>query len=490
MNTDISALNPKRVWKHFSAICGLPHPSRHEEKVRAYIQEFAKKNHIECRVDEIGNVILRKPATPGMENRKGIILQAHMDMVPQKNSDKDFDFEKDPIQAYVDGEWVTADGTTLGSDNGMGLAAALAAFEDDSLEHGPLEALFTMNEESGMEGAFGLKPGLLQGDILMNLDSEDEGELYVGCAGGVDASASFDYKEEKTPADYKGFILEIKGLKGGHSGMEIILQRGNSNKLLFRFLKYASARLGLRLSSVEGGNMRNAIPREAVAVVAVPADKADELVKKVAEYYGIYRDELGAVEPDFTFKAVPAETPATVMDADTQGRLIRAVHACPNGVMRMSDDMPGLVETSTNLAIVASDPATHKINIKCLLRSSVNSAKADLGEMIKSVFELAGAHVEVVGGYDGWKPNMQSPILKSMQRSYQALFGREPAVKAIHAGLECGIISGPYPHLDMISFGPTIRFPHSPDEKVNIESVEKFWKFLIHTLKNAPVKEA
>lgn len=486
MSNNILNLKPAQVWKHFVDICAIAHPSRHEEQLRNHIVQFAQKNHIEHVVDGVGNVILRKPAVKGMETRKGIILQAHMDMVPQKNSDKEFDFLKDGIEALIDGEWVTANGTTLGADNGMGLAAALAFFEDDTLEHGPIEALFTMNEEAGMEGAFGLKPGLLKGDILINLDSETEGELFVGCAGGMDASATFVYKEEKTPQGVKAYKIEIKGLKGGHSGMEIILQRGNSNKMMFRLLKILSDKYGIRISSVQGGNMRNAIPREAEAVVIVPADKTAGFEKEIEQYTAICKEELAATDAGFSIKASAADVPASVMDKDTQDKLIKAIYACPNGVMRMSDDMPGLVETSTNLAIVESKNG--KVEVKALLRSSVNSAKADLGEIMRCVFELAGATFQSGGGYDGWKPNMKSPILNTMKQAYKDLYGKEPKISAIHAGLECAIIGGPYPHLDLISFGPTISYPHSPDEKVEIASVQKFWDFLVHVMKNAPQK--
>lgn len=486
MDKNIKALNPKEVWAKFDAICAIAHPSKHEQKISQYIQDWAKTHSIECIVDKIGNVILRKPATQGMENRRGVIMQAHMDMVPQKNSDKVFDFEKDPIEAYVDGDWVTADGTTLGADNGMGLAAILAVFESKDLVHGNIEALITTDEETGMTGAFGLEAGLLKGDVLLNLDSEDEGELYVGCAGGLDANASIEYKEEKTPAQMKAFELNIKGLKGGHSGMEIILQRGNSNKLMVRFMKNAAKEFGMRISSMDGGGLRNAIPREAYAKVVVDAAKADAFVKCVAEYEAIYKAELAATEDGLTFKVNACDALATVVDIKSQTTIINMFYGLPNGVIRMSDSMHGLVETSLNLAHLWTEDG--KFKMIALLRSSVNTAKEDLRGMMESVFQLAGANYEFTGGYDGWKPNMDSPILKSMLASYKDLYGKTPEIKAIHAGLECGILGGIYPNWDMISFGPTIRYPHSPDEKVNIKSVEKFWNFLKDTLKNAPAK--
>ena len=486
MDKNIAALQPQEVWKHFQEICAIPHPSHHEEGIRDYIVAFAQKHGIEYKVDEAGNVLLRKPATPGMEDRKGIILQAHMDMVPQKNGDKTFDFEKDAIQPYVDGEWVTADGTTLGADNGMGMSAILAAMESSDLKHGPLEGLFTMTEETGMDGAFGLKPGLLAGDILLNLDSETEGELYVGCAGGLDANITLDYQEEALPAGYKAFTTTVKGLRGGHSGMEIILGRANANKALFRLLRMAESKFGLQIVSVDGGGLRNAIPREASATVAVPEAKADDFIKAAADYETILIEEFKGVEDNISVTVSAVELPARIMAGDAARKLTNAICGCPNGVFRMSPSMKGLVQTSTNLARVVSDGK--QVKMQCLLRSSVRSEKEYLAEMIESVFELAGARCEFIGGYDGWNPNMDSPILKTMRESYKALYGREPAVMAIHAGLECGIIGGTYPNLDMISFGPTICYPHSPDEKVNIVSVGKFWEFLYHTIENAPKK--
>ena len=487
MAKSILSLQPSSVWNHFYNITQIPHPSGHEEKIRQYVIDFAERNGVECQTDSAGNLVLRKPATPGMEDRKGIVMQAHLDMVPQKNSDKVFDFEKDALQPYIDGEWLTADGTTLGADNGIGLAAMLSVMESNDLTHGPIEALFTMTEETGMDGAFGLGTDILQGDILLNLDSEDEGELYVGCAGGLDANVSMKYTEETVNAGYKAYEVNVKGLKGGHSGMEIILQRGNSNKILVRFLKMVAKRLAVRLVSVDGGGLRNAIPREAKAVVLVPAIHTSEFETLLAECEAVYRKEIEAVDPDLSLTAVELTTvPARAMDMNSQRKLLNVVYGCPNGVIRMSDSMKGLVETSTNLARVLAQDGV--MTITCLMRSSVDSAKEDLADAMSSVFELAGADIRLEGGYSGWKPNMDSPILRSMQDTYKSLYGKTPEIKAIHAGLECGIIGGKYPNLDMISFGPTIRYPHSPDEKIEIASVGKFWNFLVETLKNAPLK--
>ena len=485
MDKNLTALKPELVWKHFAQIVRIPRPSGHEERIRRYVLDFARSQGLECREDAAHNVYVRKPASAGMEDRKGVILQAHLDMVPQKNNDKQFDFEKDPIEAYIDGEWVTADGTTLGADNGIGAAAILAVLEDDTLVHGPLEALFTATEETGMDGAFGLEKGLLQGDILLNLDSETEGELYVGCAGGLDANIAFEYAAESVPASgFTAARIAVKGLKGGHSGIQIVCQRANANKVLFRLLNAASKRFDLKLCSVDGGGLRNAIPREAEAVVLVPAADYAAFAEEVARYEKVIVAEYAGVEDSVSIRIEPCDTPQQMIARDVAAKLVKAVVACPDGVQRMSESMPGLVETSTNLARVVSDGKS--VKLQCLLRSSVNTAKEALGEAIEAVFSLAGARVELTGSYNGWNPDMSSPILKAMTASYEALYGTEPAVTAIHAGLECGIIGANYPGLDMISFGPTICYPHSPDEKVEIASVAKFYDFLVRTLGNIP----
>ena len=484
---NLAALKPALVWKHFAQIVRIPRPSSHEEKIRKYVMDFAREKGLECKEDAAHNVYVRKPASKGMEDRKGVVLQAHLDMVPQKNNDKKFDFTKDAIDAYVDGEWVTADGTTLGADNGIGAAAILAVLEDDSLVHGPLEALFTATEETGMDGAFGLKKGLLHGDILLNLDSETEGELYVGCAGGLDANIVFKYAAEPTPArNYTAARITVKGLKGGHSGIQIVCQRANANKVLFRFLNAASASRDLVLCSVDGGGLRNAIPREAEAVVMVKTKEYEAFAKELKAYEKVIKAEYAGIEDAVSIKLKECEAPKERIAADVAAQLTKAVVGCPDGVQRMSVSMPGLVQTSSNLARVVSDGKS--VKLQCLLRSSVNSEKAALGEAIAAVFSLAGAKVQLTGSYDGWNPDMDSPILKAMTASYEALYGSRPAVMAIHAGLECGVIGGTYPKLDMISFGPTICYPHSPDERVEIASVGKFYEFLLHTLKHIPVR--
>lgn len=486
MDKNFSRLEPKAVWKHFLNICAIPHPSYHEEAIAAYVVDFAKANNIEHTMDEAGNVVLRKHATKGMEGAKGVVMQAHFDMVPQKNGDKVFDFEKDPIEAYIDGDWVTANGTTLGSDNGMGMAAILAVFEDNTLVHGAIEGLFTRTEETGMNGAFNLKSGILTGDILLNLDSEREGELCVGCAGGLDASMTFKYNETAPQAGLKAVKIEIKGLKGGHSGIEIVLQRANANKLLTRFVREQSNQYDIQLASIDGGGLRNAIPREATAIVLLDEANIAKIIANAAEFQATVKAEFEGVEEGIYVSASECATPAKAIEKKVGDNLIAAVFSAPNGVIKMSTAMHGLVETSTNLARVVSKDG--EIFVQCLLRSTSRSEKFELGEMIRCVFELAGAKAELTGAYDGWNPNMRSAILKTMTESYKALFGKEPEVGAIHAGLECGIIGGVYPNLDMISFGPTICYPHSPDEKVNIASVEKFWRYLCHTLANAPKK--
>jgi dipeptidase D len=454
--------------------------------VRSFIAEFGRNLGLETIVDETGNVIVRKPATKGMEDRKGIILQAHLDMVPQQNSGSEHDFGLDPIETVVDGGWVRANGTTLGADNGIGVAAAMAVLESRTMAHGAVEALFTCEEETGMTGASGLKPDLLRGDILMNLDSEDEGELFIGCAGGVNGTMSFFHEMQTVPPGSRGIRIRVTGLKGGHSGMDIDLGRGNANKIMNRILHEGRRHYGLLLASIEGGSLRNAIPRESFAHAVVPEAVMDGFLDTFNLLVATIKNELSAVEPDLDIKAIQADLPESVIEKAVFSRLLKAIHACPNGVMRMSSEMEGLVETSNNLAIVKS--GNGRIVVECLLRSSVNSARKDLETMIGSLFELAGAVPAFHGGYPGWKPNPTSPILKTMKVIYTARFGTPPLVRAVHAGLECGIIGGIYPALDMISFGPTIRHPHSPDEKVEIASVRKFWDFIVETLARIPRK--
>ena len=486
MSKEITNLDPGKLWENFYSLTQIPRPSKKEGKIIQFMREFGENLGLETIVDDVGNVIIKKPATPGMENRKTVVLQGHLDIVPQKNSDKIFDFETDPIEPFIEDGWVTADGTTLGADNGMGVAAAMSILESDDLQHGPLEALFTIDEETGMTGAFGLKAGILDGDILINMDSEDEGELYVGCAGGTNGNMKITFIEEMVPDGHKAFKLELSGLKGGHSGIDIPLEKGNSNKLLNRYMWHAAKKHGLRIGEIDGGSLRNAIPRESYAIVTVPAANEKGFLECVKEYDKIFKNEFLSIDPGIKLEAKPAKLPESVMDKVSQDKLLNAVYACPNGVVRMSTDMEGLVETSTNLAVIKSEG--NEVKIQCLMRSSVDSAKEDLKNMFTSVFEPAGIDIVFDGEYQGWKPDMDSDILKTMQDVYNKKFGKVPEIKAIHAGLECGILGGVYPNLDMISFGPTIRFPHSPDEKVNIETVSKFWEFLLETLKAIPEK--
>jgi dipeptidase D len=483
---NILTLEPIPVWNYFHEITQIPRPSKKEKRIAEFVVRFAKDHKLETTVDKVGNVIIRKPATKGMENRKGVILQAHLDMVPQKNSDKKHDFEKDPIETIVDGEWVKANGTTLGSDNGIGVSAALAVLASKDIPHGPMEVLFTIDEETGMTGAFGLKKNLLKGDILLNLDSEDEGELYVGCAGGIDVSVTRKYREEKSPRGMVAYRVDAKGLRGGHSGVDIALARANSNKLMFRFLMQAESDFRIRISEAAGGDLRNAIPRESYSVLLVPGAKAKAFEKFVKGYNKMYRAEFAETEPTLSFSCKRTDTPEKVMNKEDQFKIIRAVFACPNGVQRMSQAMKGLVETSNNLAIVRI--LKGKFEAHNLTRSSVDTSKISTAWRIAAVFHLIDARVTLTGSYPGWKPNMESPILKTMSTLYKKMFGKTPEIKAIHAGLECGLLGGVYPNLDMISFGPTIKYPHSPDEKVEIASVKKFYDFLCETLKQVPVK--
>ena len=486
---DISHLNPERVWKNFYALTRIPRPSKHEEKVSAFLEKYGKDLGLETIKDPMGNIIIRKPATKGMEDRKGIILQGHMDMVPQKNNDVAHDFHKDPITPRIvekDGQqWVYASGTTLGADNGLGVATAMAILEAKDLQHCPIEALFTVDEETGMTGAFKLAPGVLKGDILINMDSETEGELYVGCAGGLDVSVTKKYKEEPVPAGYVAYEITVKGLRGGHSGMEINEGRGNANKVMARVLLPLLRDHKGKLSCIQGGNLRNAIPRECVAVIAVPQAEAAEVEAAAASVLAEVRNEFGKIDP--AVEIIAKKTKAKTVIAGNVGlKMIMAVSACTNEVTRMSLDMPGMVETSGNLAIVRTENGV--FTVSSLIRSSIDSSKMDMAEQMRNVFELAGAKVKFSGGYSGWKPNMDSVILAEMKRVYKKLYGNEPKVLAVHAGLECGILGAKYPNWDMVSCGPTLCSPHSPDERVFVPSVAKFWDFIVEVLKEVPKK--
>ncbi|MBN2767448.1 MAG: aminoacyl-histidine dipeptidase [Paludibacteraceae bacterium] len=483
---DIRSLEPKALWQHFYSLTQVPRPSGMKEPVGTFIENFGKSLGLETLRDEIGNVLVRKPATPGMENRKAVVLQSHMDMVPQKNSGVAHNFETDPIQAYVDGDWVTAKDTTLGADNGIGIAAAMAVLESKDIAHPAIEMFITVDEETGMHGAFGLQPGFLKGDILINMDSEDEGELYVGCAGGLDANISFAYNEVEVPEGDVALKISLTGLKGGHSGVDIHLQRANANKLMFRFLKEAVAEYEARLAGIDGGSLRNAIPREAFAVITVPEEGVQDILDFAAECQELFTEEFKGVEENITLIVEQVDLPSGLLPEEIQDDLINGVTACFNGVYRVLPELPSVVETSNNLAIIKSNGKT--VELKSLMRSSVDSRKDELASVIESTFALAGAKVEFTGGYPGWKPNLDSPILKEMTKVYEDKFGKTPKVMIIHAGLECGILGTHYPNMDMISFGPTIRYPHSPDEKVNIATVKMFWDYLVETLANIPVK--
>ena len=481
-------LEPKGLWNCFYSLTQIPRPSGKRKEIADFLVSYGKSLGLETLQDEIGNVLIRKPASPGMENRPGVLLQGHMDMVPQKNSDIVFDFEKDPIQAYVEdnGEWVTAKGTTLGADNGIGVATAMAILADKNAVPPPLEALFTIDEETGMYGANDLKAGWLRSKYMLNLDSETEGELYVGCAGGIDAEATFNYQPVETEEGDIALRVEVKGCKGGHSGCDIHLQRANAIKLLFRFLKDAVANYEARLACVEGGSLRNAIPREASAVITIPEDSYQDVQDLVDRYEDLWLKEYDGVEPDLHFKATEVECPKTEMPEDVQDFLIHAVTLCPHGVYRMIPEMPDIVETSNNLAMIGTKVISDQqsaVSVCCLARSNVESRKEELASIIQSAFSLAGADVQFSGAYPGWQPNFKSSLLKTMKEVYEKEFGTSPRIVTIHAGLECGIIGANYPNMEMISFGPTIEHPHSPDERVNIATVQKFYKFVTAALK-------
>ena len=491
----IRNLDPQIVWKNFYELTRIPRPSKHEELAVEYMYNWGVSHGLETIKDEVGNIIIRKPATPGCENMKGVILQGHIDMVPQKNADKVHDFEKDPIETYIDGDWVKAKGTTLGADNGLGLAMAMAVLESSDIKHGPVELLCTIDEETGMTGAMALKPGVLQGEILINLDSETEGELYVGCAGGLDASASATYVPAEYDKSWECWSLAVKGFKGGHSGMDIILYRGNANRLAARVLLALMTEADVKLLDFEGGTLRNAIPREAFATVYVPADKV-EAAKAVFERVAAQiKAEYAGTDPDSEFIFKPYECSEGeccggdeckyVPEADAL-RFVRAIIACPDGVERMSSEMAGLVETSNNLAMVKIEGG--EFSVKTLMRSSVDTAKDALAAKFEAIFALAGIETSFAGGYSGWAPNPESAILSTMKKVYKDMYGKEPAVMAIHAGLECGILSGAYPHWDMVSCGPTLMSPHSPDERANIPSVARCWEFLKAVLGQIPAK--
>lgn len=483
----LTSLYPQPLWQWFAEICAIPHPSKHEQALSLHIQTWAHNKGLSVIEDKVGNLILKKPATAGMENCKTVVLQAHLDMVPQKNADIEHDFITDPIKAYIDGDWVKAQGTTLGADNGIGMASALAILGSDDIKHGPLEVLLTVDEEAGMTGAFGLETGMLEAEILINTDSEQEGEIYMGCAGGVDAEFSIDLQWQDVAANHCAFQLNIAGLKGGHSGVNIHLGRGNANKLLARFLADNADKLGLQLASLTGGSLRNAIPREAKAILTVANDKVDLLQQQLADYQQLVQLELAAVEPAINFNLTSAAMPQKVLQADVQQRLINLLNACPNGVMRMSDEVEGVTETSLNVGVISTND--NSIAILCLIRSLIDSGREQVQSMLTSLAQLAGANIKFSGAYPGWKPNPDSAVMAIVNQTYQDIYHKEPVVMVIHAGLECGLFKKPYPDMDMVSIGPTIRYPHGPDEMVNIKTVGQYWQLLLAVLERIPAKD-
>ena len=482
MNTEIRILEPTNLWNNFADLNAVPRASKKEEEVRAFMVTFGKKLNLETTVDKIGNVIIKKPATKGMENRKTVVMQSHLDMVHQKNNDTDFNFDTQGIEMYVEDGWVKAKGTTLGADNGLGVATIMSILEANDISHPAIEALFTIDEETGMTGAMGLEAGYLNGEILLNLDTEDDDEIGVGCAGGIDITASKSYTSEKTPANTTAYRITVKGLQGGHSGMDIHKDFGNANKMMNRIL-YALKEIS-SIAKIDGGSLRNAIPRESHSIVVTNDTKSFE-----DEFYTIAKaiiNEYTTIEDELEIELEECISPESVLSKEDSNTLLKAIYTTHNGVFRMSPDIDGLVETSNNVARVLVKDGN--IKVLCLTRSSVESGKMNLAYNISSGFELAGYSVELSGSYPGWKPNPNSPILKVLETTYQTLFNEKPNVLACHAGLECGILGTNYPEMDMISFGPTIKGAHSPDERANIESTQKFWKYVLQILKDIPVK--
>ena len=489
MEEKIREFEPKALWKYFLEILKIPRPSKKEEKIRAYLLDFGKEHNLETIVDEIGNVLIRKPATSGMEKRKSVVLQSHIDMVCEKNEDVDFDFVKDAIIPRIEGEWVKATGTTLGADDGIGMAAQLAILAADNIPHGPIECLFTVDEETGLTGAFGLKPNFLQSNILLNLDSEDDGELFIGCAGGKDTLIKLPKKTQTADKSKTAYSIEVKGLKGGHSGDEIQKGLGNAVKIMNRLLWEADRDFNIQLAKLDAGNLRNAIAREAFATILVDNNKEQAFEKYIQQYAALAKKEIYVSDPDLFISAekISADTITEVLDAATQKQLLNAIYACPHGVIAWSQDIANFVETSTNLASIKFKE--DHILITTSQRSSVDSAKDNICQMVASVFHLTDAKVEHSDGYPGWTPNPDSEIMKILSQSYEQLFNQKPKVLAIHAGLECGLIGEKYPGMDMISYGPTIKGAHSPDERLKIDTVSKFWDVTLDVLNKIPKKE-
>jgi dipeptidase D len=480
----ISQLSPTAVWTWFDTICSIPHPSKHEETLAHFIVEWATSMALDVRRDKTGNIIIKKAATHGMEQRKPVVLQAHLDMVPQKNEDTQHDFTQDPIQPYIDGEWVTAKGTTLGADNGIGMATCLAVLSSTTIQHGPLEVLLTIDEEAGMTGAFGLQPGELDADILLNTDSEQEGEVYVGCAGGINHVFTFTIERQPIPRDYVTYQLTLKGLKGGHSGCDINTGRGNANKLLARFLAAYTQKHILHLIDFRGGTLRNAIPREAFVTVAIPAAEQKELEHQFSMFTQTIKSELSKIETNLSTIINHVENKQPMLTLDSQRPFIALLNSCPNGVMRMSDEIDGVVETSLNVGVISTE--TDKITVLSLIRSLIDSGREQIELMLTSLAQLSGADSHFYGAYPGWKPDQNSEIMAIFRDLYEKNYGHKPNIMVIHAGLECGLFKKPYPAMDMVSFGPTIKFPHSPDEKVKIDTVALFWDQMVALLEAIP----
>lgn len=486
MSQEIRNLEPKALWNKFADLNAVPRPSKKEERVIAFMKDFGKQLGLETIEDEVGNVIIKKPATKGMESRKTIVMQSHLDMVHQKNAGTDFDFDTQGIEMYVDGDWVRAKGTTLGADNGLGVATIMAILESTDIPHPAIEALFTIDEETGMTGAMGLKGGLLQGEILLNLDTEEDDEIDIGCAGGVDVTATREYHEEEVPENSVGYTITVNGLSGGHSGMDIDKGLGNANKIMNRLLFDGFENFGLQIAEINGGSLRNAIPRESVATVIISEIFDEAFVFDMQEVINDIKTEYKTTEPNLKITIEKGELPAKIMELGVQEGLIRALYAAHNGVYRMSADMENLVETSNNIArVIVKDGNIH---VGCLTRSSVESSKFDLANALRSTFELIGCEVTFAGSYPGWTPNVSSPILEVLKDIYEKQNGNQPHVVACHAGLECGILGTNYPDMDMISFGPTIKGAHSPDERASIKSAQKYWKFVLEILQNIPSK--
>jgi dipeptidase D len=485
-HSDIAQLEPKEIWQFFDQICAIPHPSKHEEALAQFIINWATDQGLAVRRDPTGNVFIKKPATSGMEHITPVVLQAHIDMVPQKNDDTVHDFTKDPIRPYVDGDWVTATGTTLGADNGMGMASCLAVLAAKDIKHGPLEVLLTIDEEAGMTGAFGLEPGYLEGEILLNTDSEQEGEIYMGCAGGVDATITLPIRRVEAKKNHIVYNLTLKGLKGGHSGVDIHTGRANANKLLSRFLKNHLNDCPFQLINIKGGSLRNAIPREAYAQILIAPEHVDTLKTHIDNYLDLMSAELVSIETTIIFEATTTSLVDEPMTQKSAQQVLALLNSCPNGVIRMSDDIEGVVETSLNMGVI--DTYNTTFEVLCLVRSLIDSGRVDVEGQLRSLSELAGADIVFSGTYPGWKPEPDSKILHIFRDVYEEIYGKKPHIMVIHAGLECGLFKKPYPNMDMISFGPTIKYPHSPDEKVKIDTVALYWQQMKAILENIPAK--